>query len=191
MINGDPMGQRWTISFLTLACVLAARAVAAQGSTEVFAGYSYLRDPNHSVLTITAGDDSFRLGWAAGIALPVWRGLVLVGDVSGHYARRTTFVDDVRRSFHAFAAGPRVAARLGAFVPFVEALAGAGVARAEAFGVTAITSGPLLQGGGGVDYRLNRRVGARLQLDYRRITGSSDGRQPTNQFRALAAVVFR
>lgn len=175
-------------------CVLtlcAASASTAQQSFEVFAGYSYLRDPSHSVLTTTSGDDNFPIGWAAGVSHPIWRAVSIVAEASGHYARRTTFDDEVRRSVHAFAAGPRASAAIGPFTEFVEALVGAAVGRAEAFGATATTTGLLLQGGGGIDYPVARRLAARVELDYRRITGSSEGRAPANQLRALAAIVVR
>jgi opacity protein-like surface antigen len=171
--------------------VAAPRGAYAQPSTlEVFAGYSYLHDPSHSVLTATARDNRVPLGWAAGVAAPAWRAISIVGDVSGHYKRKTTFADDVKLTFHTVAAGPRVSARLGPFTEFVEALAGVAIGRGSAFGTSVSATGLLLQGGGGVDYPIAGKLAVRVELDYRRITGDSQGRLPSNQFRAVAAFVI-
>jgi len=184
------------LAFSSLVCALVAAApsiASAQAiprpSIELYGGYSYLRDPGNSVLAATAGDDSFRIGWAAGAARPVWRAIAAVGEASGHYKTRTTFDDDVRLSFHAFLGGPRASMTVGPVIEFVQILAGAVHSRGSAFGVTAATTDLSLQPGGGVDYPLRSRVAARLQLDYRWIKGDGD-RHAASQFRAVAAIVL-
>src|SRR5262245_47788683 len=79
-------------------CALPRRAAAQSSqpaSTEIYGGYSYLRDPGHSILAATSGDDSFPFGWAAGVAHPLWRNVAAVGEVSGHYKTKTTLDEDV------------------------------------------------------------------------------------------------
>jgi hypothetical protein len=170
-------------------CALAQ--TPAPRSIEVFGGYSFLRDPGNSILEASSGDDSYTLGWTAGLARPVWRAVAAVGEVGGHYKTRTTFDTDVTLSFHAVLAGPRVAARIGPLTEFAQVLAGAVHGRGSAFGTTVSVTGLAAQPGGGVDYPLGARLAARLQLDYRWIRGSSDGRPAASQFRAVAALVYR
>jgi hypothetical protein len=177
----------------TILFALPSRTLAqtpAPRSTEVFGGYSFLRDPGNAILDASAGDDNFTLGWTAGLARPVWRAVAAVGEVSGHYKTRTTFDADVTLSFHAFLAGPRVAARIGPLTEFAQVLAGAVHGRGSAFGTTVSVTDLAAQPGGGVDYPLGARLAARLELDYRWIRGS-DGRPSANQFRAVAALVYR
>lgn len=193
MIVGDRM-TRSSNPILMWVCVLgtvlAPRTATAQAPVpEVFAGYSYLTDPSHSVLTATARDAGIPGGWAAGVAVPVWRAISIAGDASGHYKRHTTFVEDVTLTYHAVAAGPRASARIGPFTEFVEVLAGAAIAHGSAFGTTVSTTAFMLQGGGGVDYPLRSRLAVRVELDYRRLTGN-DERRTANQFRAVAAFVI-
>jgi len=156
----------------------------------VYAGYSYLRDPENSILAVTADDNSFRVGWMAGGARRLSRHIAVVGEASGHYKTRTTFDEDVRLSFHAFLGGARASMAFGRFEEFAQALGGAVHASGSAFGLTASKTSLSLQPGGGVDCRLAGHVSARLQLDYRWIKGS-DGGDPSGQFRASAAIVLR
>lgn len=171
-------------------------AAHAQGqltppAIELFGGYTYLRNPGASVLTATEGDDGFPLGWAAGVAWPASRTIAVAGDISGQYKTRTTFDDDVKLAFHAFMAGPRARARIGRVAEFAQILVGAVHAHGSGFGVTTSVTALGVQPGGGVDYPLGSRFAARLELDYRWIKGSSDGRQAANQFRALVGLVYR
>jgi hypothetical protein len=198
MIVGATMSAPYALRQAAV-CALAALAVmsltcptlAQTRPVEVFGGYSYLNDPSHSVLTATARDNAMPLGWAAGVALPVWRAVSIAADLSGHYKHQTTFVDDITLTYHTVAAGPRASARIGPFVEFGEILAGVGIAHGSAFGVSANTTALLLQGGGGLDYPVASRIALRAQLDYRRLTGSDDGRLPANQLRVVAAIVVR
>jgi hypothetical protein len=160
-------------------------------STEVFGGYSYLHDPGSSVLTATVGDDSFPLGWSAGVAQPVWRAVAAVGEVSGQYKTHTTLDGDVKLSFHALMAGPRAAATIGRVGEFAQVLAGAVHAQGSGFGTTVSVTAFAVQPGGGVDYALGSRFAARLELDYRWIQGSQEGRGADSQFRLVVALVYR
>ena len=177
-------------ALLVLALPTTARAQSAEPRFEIYGGYAYLRDPGNSVIAATAGDDSFTLGWSAGVARPVWRAVAAVAEVGGHYKTRTTFEEDINLSFHTAMAGPRATARLGPFEEFAQALAGVVHARGSAFGETVTLNALTLQPGGGVDYPIARRLRARLQLDYRWIRGA-ENREPARQFRAVAGLVFR
>lgn len=180
-----------TLAVLAVPQVAAAQTSPASRPTEIFGGYSFLSDPSQSVLTATAGDKNLPLGWAAGAARPVWRWVSAVGDISGHYKRGTTLDDDVSLSFHAFAGGVRGSAKIARLTEFAQVLAGVARARGSAFSQTVTTTAFLLQAGGGIDYPLRARLAARLQIDYRRIKGSDDGRATAHQFRAVAALVYR
>jgi hypothetical protein len=198
MIVGVHM-QRISRRMAALVCLLSAlalpRAAAGQTqtarSTELFGGYSYLRDPGNSVLTATEGDDSFPLGWNAGVAQPVWRAVAAVGEISGQYKTHTTLDGDVKLSFHAFMAGPRAAAAIGRVAEFAQVLVGAVHGQGSGFGTTVSVTAFAIQPGGGVDYPLGSRFAARLELDYRWIKGSEEGRGAANQFRAVGALVYR
>src|SRR5690349_5841316 len=131
-------------AFRVCACALALsapRRAAAQPPAplplEAYAGYSYLRDPENSILAVTADDDSFRVGWMAGIARQLSAHFAVVGEASGHYKTRTTFDEDVRLSFHAFLGGARASMAFGRFEEFAQALGGAVHASGSAFGLTA------------------------------------------------------
>jgi hypothetical protein len=187
----DARTLRLVVFCVSMALTGARSARAQPAAFEWFAGYSYLKDPSHSVLTATARDDGLPLGWAAGMALPLWRAVSIAADISGHYKRQTTFFDDVSLSYHTLAAGPRASARIGPFVEFGELLAGIAIAHGDAFGVTTHTTALLLQGGGGLDYPFQRRLAIRGEIDYRRLTGSDSGRVPANQLRVVAAIVVR
>ncbi len=186
-----------TKAFAALACALlcagtptVATAQPAQ-SFEVFAGYSYLRDPSTSVLQATATDDSLGLGWVAGVAKPVLPWLAGVAEGGGHYKTKTTFDGDVTLSFHSIMGGARVSAAVGPLVEFGQVLLGVVHARGTAFGATASSTGFAIQPGGGLEYPVGRRLAARVELDYRRIAGSAEGRLRAHQFRAVAAIAYR
>lgn len=192
MIDGASMNRR-SPTVPILVCVLTALALArpAAAQTELYGGYSYLQDPGNSVLAITARDNRFPLGWTAGAAHPLRPWLDVAGEVSGHYKRRSSLDDPVRVSFHAFMAGPRAHAKLGKLTEFAQVLAGVAHGRASAFGLDVSVTALSVQPGAGVDYPLGSRLAARLELDYRWIRNSADGREHASQFRAVAALVYR
>ena len=196
MIVGIPMrpiARTTRIVVCLFALIAAARDAAAQAraSTEVYGGYSFLLDPGNAVLAITARDNKYPLGWAAGVAHPISDWLAAVGEAAGHYKSRTSFNTDVSLSFHSFLGGARASARIGPLTEFVQLLAGAVNGRGSAFGIDVSTTAFAVQPGGGIDYPLTRRLAARLELDYRWIRSTAEGREHASQFRALAAIVVR
>jgi hypothetical protein len=176
---------------MALAAPQSVSAQSVSRPAEVSGGYSYLRDPSHSVLAATAGDAGLPLGWTAGAALPLWQWTSLAGEVSGHYKRGATLDDDVRLSFQTAAIGIRAAAAVARLTEFAQVMAGAAQARGSAFGQTVTTNAFMMQAGGGVDYPLRSRLAARLQFDYRWIRGSDRGRTPAHQLRATAGVAWQ
>jgi hypothetical protein len=199
MIDGVSM-QRRSIAVRIVVCALvtvtAARHASAQqqqqpSPIEIYGGYSFLQDPGNSVLAVTAGADQFRAGWIAGVARPLSSWLAIVGEASGHYKQRQSLDDTVRLSFHALMAGPRASARLGRLTEFAQVLAGAAHGQASAFGIEVATTALSVQPGGGVDVPIGSRWAARLEIDYRWIRSSRDGRESASQLRASAALVFR
>jgi hypothetical protein len=196
MIDGVPMKPRSLpvpIFVCALMLIASARSLHAQTErpTEFFAGYSYLEDPGNAVLAITTRDNQFRLGWTAGVAQPIGTWIALVGEASGHYKRKTSLDDDVHVSFHAFMGGARASARVGRLTEFAQLLAGATHASGSAFGIDAGVTAFSLQPGGGVDFPIASRLSARLELDYRWLRHSAEGREHASQFRAVAAIVYR
>jgi hypothetical protein len=169
----------------------AAAQPPSQSAIEIYGGYSFLRDPGNSVLAVTAGADQFRAGWIAGVARPLSSWLAIAAEASGHYKERQSLDDTVRLSFHAVMAGPRASARIGRLTEFAQVLAGAAHGHASAFGIEVGETALSLQPGGGVDYPLASRWAARLEIDYRWIRSSREGREPAHQLRASAALVFR
>jgi hypothetical protein len=167
----------------------AAALAQPRATTEFFGGYSFLLDSGNGVLAVTVGDDRFPLGWAAGVAQPLSRWLAVVAEAGGQYKTRTTFVDDVRLSYHSLLAGPRARAQIGPLTEFAQVLVGAAHGRAEAFGLTVTGTALSVQPGGGIDYALGSRLAARVELDYRWIRKSAQGRGHASQFRAMAALV--
>ena len=178
-----------------LLALAAAQRVSAQSSPrsplEIYGGYSFLQDPGNSVLAVTAGADQFRAGWIAGVARPLSSWLAVAAEASGHYKERQSLDDTVRLSFHAVMAGPRASARIGHLTEFAQVLAGAAHAHASAFGIDVADTALSLQPGGGVDVPLASRWAARVEVDYRWIRSSREGRESANQLRASAALVFR
>jgi len=181
-----------------IACALiaiTARPMSAQSpprpAIEIYGGYSFLEDPGNSVLAVTAGADRFPAGWIAGVARPLSSWLAIAAEASGHYKERQSLDETVRLSFHAVMAGPRASARVGRLTEFAQVLAGAAHGHASAFGIEVGDTAFSLQPGAGVDVPLASRWAARLEVDYRWIRSSRDGREPANQLRASAALVFR
>jgi len=173
---------------LMLVCALAPWPAAAQ---EVFGGYSYLVDPSASVLQTNANNDALPVGWMAGGAYPIRaRWFSAAGEIGGQRKTRSTVDGDVSLSFLSALAGGRASAQIGRVTEFGQVLYGVVRAHGSAFGVDVTTTSAAIQAGGGVDIPLTRQLSARIEVDYRRLQGSSEGRQPAHQFRAVAAFVY-
>jgi opacity protein-like surface antigen len=175
--------------------------------TEIFGGYSYLRN----------NGNSFN-GWEGQATVNFNRYVGVTADVSGHYRNAIAFAPVTLVSFTAhqhlynFLFGPTITARFGKHAAFGHALFGAahsslntGVNLPIIGGIaTNVTSGTAfaMALGGGVDIGLTRRFAIRAaQLDYvythfnaldalaGGLSSSTSGHQ--NSFRYSGGVVFR
>jgi hypothetical protein len=158
---------------------------------EMYAGYSYLNDPTNSVVAATAGDTSLTAGWVAGAAVPLSGWLSAVAEAGGSYKTLATIDSDVRLSVLSFMAGARASARIGPFIEFGQVLVGAVRGSGSEFGLTVSNTAVALQPGGGLDWPFGRHFASRLELDFRTINASGDGRDRAHQIRAIAALVYR
>lgn len=162
---------------LFLLLLPAAAAASDDPRLELFAGYSYLRS-----------DDRNRHGWIGSGALNLSERFGVEAELAGHYAS----VDAVALRSHSFLAGPRFVPFRGTFTPFLHLLAGA-VRTSQGFdllGVSVSESKSHVGGvaGAGVDYRINDRLGVRVQADLRVVR--ADGKTESDP-RGSAGVVFR
>ncbi|MFI5179692.1 MAG: outer membrane beta-barrel protein [Vicinamibacterales bacterium] len=187
-----PTGTTIVSALVAMMALGAPRASEAQTRPplEVYAGYSYLNDPTNSVVAATAGDNSLRVGWMAGTAVPLSGWLSVVAEAGGNYRTLPTIDSDVRLSVLSFMAGGRASARIGPLTEFGQVLVGAVRGRGSEFGVSVSNTGFALQPGAGLDWPFGHRLAARLELDFRTINASGDGRDRAHQIRAIAALVY-
>jgi hypothetical protein len=167
---------------------MAVPEAAAQSSRfDVSGGYQ----------TTRAADQIFAAGWSADVSSnlnDVWG---IVAEISGTH-REEADADlgaDVTLSIHSFGGGLRWSKRGSRIVPFLQMLAGATrmSAQAEVQGTEIGESvvKVMLQPGGGIEVRLNERLGVVGQADYRRVfLDESDGQSGENQVRVFLGVRF-
>jgi hypothetical protein len=150
-----------TLGFLIVFSCPLSRALAETRPTyELSGGYVYLND-------LRLGT-TFPTGWMAGGAGrigPVWA----AGQLDGSYQSYSLGIGDVHLSVHTLMGGPRISARVGPFVEFGQLLFGVVRGHGSAFGANSSTHHFGLQPGAGLDYPLNERLAARLELDGRLI----------------------
>ena len=153
-----------------LLCYVLAGVAEAQVPTSgnVFLGYSYLNSN-----AANSGGTALN-GWNASLEGKVLPFIGIVADLDGHYGSQNLFVagqfaggsvESTSLAEHDFLFGPRVSAPLGRFRPFAHALIGVShiSESASGFSNSNTSFGDAL--GGGLDYRLMRIVGVRLQAD--------------------------
>lgn len=167
--------------------LIAVPGAAAQPSRfDVSGGYQATR----------TADQTFALGWSADVSSNLNDAWGIVAEVSGT-RRDEADADlgvDVRLSLYSLGAGMRWSGRGAArIVPYLQTLAGATRigAHAEVRGTEIGDSSVkfMLQPGGGVDVRLNERLGLFGQADYRRVfLDDGDGASGENQLRVLLGV---
>jgi outer membrane protein with beta-barrel domain len=182
------------LGLLCGALLLVASAAAAQehASTEVVAGYSYLRaNPN------TSSADSFNLnGGTASVAFYPWHWLGFAADFAGNHVSQigSTNVDN---NLFTYLFGPRV--RLPGtkhFKPFAQTLVGAAHATgATAFAGAGTHNSLALAVGGGLDIPMTRHWGLRaFEVDYLPTwfpESATGGRVVQNNIRVSTGVRFR
>jgi hypothetical protein len=158
--------------------------------------------------------DTLPIGWYADASRNVSRLVAIAVDGSGTYKSETLDLAEpageapfrvhsvAHLRLHGVAAGPRVTASHGRVRPFAQLLAGTirtsnaarvtinGAFRPELSDV--LSRGVFrfaIQPGAGVSIFLSDRIGARVAVDYRRITFASDEVSDVNEIRFAAGVV--
>jgi len=156
------------IGFILLALLMLASVAGAQVPTSgnVFFGYSYYSTNLSSI------DRANTNGWEASVEGKVIPWVGFVADFDSHYGSQnfvvlcpeacSSFSADITE--HNFLFGPRVSFSVGKVRPFAEALFGAGHVSVNN-GVGSDTSFATALGGG-LDYKIIRRVAWRFQGDY-------------------------
>ncbi len=186
---------------LPLVVLVSVLAVAQEVPRyELSTGYAY-GDVDYP--TTTAYGLSPR-GWVGSFSANLRRWAALEAEAGGQYQNETFSLGSVPYSmnagFYSFLAGPRVAYRRGRTSPFVHTLFG--LARTIAYDKASVNAStgtaffPYENGlgaliGGGLDYRVNRRISMRTQADYF-VTQPNGGLGGVtqNNFRLVAGIVF-
>lgn len=186
---------------LPLLVLVSAFAVAQEVPRyELSTGYSY---GNVDYPTSTAYGLSPR-GFVGSVSTNLRQWVAVEGEAGGQYQNENFSVAGVPYSmnagFYSFLAGPRVAYRRGRTSPFAHTLFG--LARTIAYDKATVNAAngtaffPYENGlgaliGGGMDYRVNRRISMRTQADYfvKQPNGGL-GAVSQNNFRLVAGVVF-
>ena len=194
----------WIFPVLLLALAAANGAYAqgiegvrpARAQAEIFGGYSYLES------NTAANNEPIHLnGASAAVGFYVRSWLGLVGD-AGVYHQGNVAASGFSLTVSTFQAGPRLRWRNHTpLTPFGQLLLGAGHAGGTLYtrslgpGLPALGTNNsfVLTGGGGVDWKLNRRAAIRLvQAEYlysQFLNGSGNGNRQDN-LRLSAGIVF-
>jgi opacity protein-like surface antigen len=169
----------FTLAALFLVGVFVS-PLAAQGRGEVAAGYSFLHDQDIS--------ENLRKGWVASVADNVSSWLGIVGEVGGNYKTLSIPGDPPKIRVLTLMGGPRFKAHAyGRVTPFGQVLFGAAWARTTVLDVGDSVRDFAYQPGAGVDFNVTRKVGVRLEGDYRIIRA---GGSNSKESRFVAAAVF-
>ena len=176
-----------------LAIFLFATSATAQIPTRgnVFFGYSYVSADTN------LGDRANLNGWNGSLEGKVLPFVGIVADISGQYGSQNFPVScggvggactiNVNASMHTVVFGPRVSVPILKFTPFGEALFGVSHVSGSTSGYSNSDTSFAEVLGGGVDYRLVRGIGLRLEGDFLQ-TRFFDRTQ--NDFRLSTGVVL-
>lgn len=184
--------MRLICGILFLLTLLAGAAFAQLPSGNVFVGYSYLsadtNTPNRGNLN----------GWEGSVEKRVFPFLGLVGDVSGHYGTEQsnqffTVVGggggfpDTQGKLHSLMVGPRASVSVRGVRPFAHVLVGGAWLSQSLAGNSANDFSFATAVGGGVDFKLTKIAGWRVQGDllHTQLFGSSQ-----NNVRISTGLVF-
>lgn len=194
------------VSIIVFAIVLVGVAAQAQVPTSgnIFGGYSY------TSADLIAGSRSNLNGWNGSLEGKVFPFVGMVADFSGDYGSRTVEVPsgstvcpvgvilpclpmgtssiNVSLHQHNFLFGPRVSFSVGKLRPFAHALFGASHLTESGSGSSASENSFAYALGGGIDYRLMRAIGWRVQADMLQTRFFSTTQ---NDFRLSTGLVFR
>jgi hypothetical protein len=174
-----------------LIVLLAGPSVAQVPSGNVFVGYSYLSaDTNFS-------SRANLNGWEASAEKKIFPFVSLVGDFSGHYGTEQStqliFPPGVggllstQAKLHSFLVGPRVSVSVHGVRPFAHVLVGGALLSQSNLGASANDASFATAVGGGVDFKLMKFAGWRVQGDllHTQLLGSGQ-----NNVRISTGLVF-
>jgi hypothetical protein len=177
------------LAFLTV-CGGAAYAQETPNKIDIFAGYSYVRaNPGP-----TSGDSFSLNGGSASVTYHIRDWVSGVADFGG-YTNGDILGTKVDGTLSTYLFGPRFSYRsYHHFKPFAETLFGVGHAGASiAGGANGSQNAFAMAIGGGVDYRIGRRLSLRpLQVDYllTRFKEGTPNNQTQNNLRASTGIVI-
>ena len=164
------------LAVIALLCFVLAGLAHAQVPTSgnVFFGYSYLSSQ------LVPGNNINLNGWNGSLEGKIFPFVGLVADLDGHYGSGL--------SQHDFLFGPRISASVGKLRPFAHALIGVSHIsdNSDAVSISSTSFADAL--GGGLDYRVARIVGVRLQIDDLQSRSFS---RTQNNFRLSTGLVLR
>jgi hypothetical protein len=180
--------QRIAASLLAMFVFGSAAIAQVPTKGNIFFGYSYLSDQANS------GSRANLNGWNGSLEGKVLPFVGIVADFSGNYGSGNFphccnpgngSPSNVNAHLQTVAFGPRVSAPILKFTPFGEALFG--VSHISGLGSSSDTSFADVLGGG-IDYRLMRGIGLRVEGDLLQTRFFSNTQ---NNFRLSTGIVFR
>jgi hypothetical protein len=167
------------LSALVLALFAAPLTAAAQTEKgNVAVSYGYLHDP----------DLNFPIGWVVAATGNIDRTFAMVGEIGGNYKRIALFRDTLHLRVHSFLGGLKVQGYAAPkVVAFTQVLLGETLFGASAAGEGDSENAFSIQPGAGVDFKLTRNAGIRVQGDYRSSRAQGES---INEFRFAVGGVF-
>jgi opacity protein-like surface antigen len=170
---------------------LPAKAQNESSKLEVYGGYDYARFNVNSNVPGVAPSLTFNGNGGSGqLEYNAERWLGVVGDLAGYGATSTTHGALVGGAF-TYLVGPRVNFRHGKVTLFAQTLFG-GIRTTDGIGRSGPENNLAMTVGGGIDFRVSKRVSVRpVQTEYF-MTKLSDGlNNRQDNFRFSAGIVFR
>lgn len=178
--------------FALLGIALLAKAQEEPSRFDLYGGYYYARvNVNANVPGIAPSATYIGEGGGGQLKYNAKNWLGVVGDLSGFYAT-SAGNGAFAGAFWAYLLGPRVNFRHGKFTPFVQALFG-GVRTTDGIAQSTGTENNFaMTTGGGIDFKLSRRVSLRpIQAEYF-MTKIPDGlKNRQDNLRIGAGIVLR
>jgi hypothetical protein len=186
-----------TLRALVLACVVAvgvAVPAAAQQPLKADAAFSWALLVAQAEL-YTDDYTAIPVGWLGAVSVSLTKNLAVVGEFGGNYKSMTVteygYDIDVDVSEHAFLGGVKIQGDSPKTRPFFQTLFGmsrySGGSSVGDYDVSVSSTGFAIQPGGGVDVFFSKRIGLRIQGDYRFVSGDEGS---SNEFRVAVGVVI-
>jgi Outer membrane protein beta-barrel domain len=166
------------MGFLCLLLPALTQAQLPGGS--IFVGYSYVNSDipfNNPIQFFPNGRTSLN-GWNGSLEVKLLPWIQGVADFGGHYGTQSITLTceviqncgftrvNANANLHTYMFGPQAAITIGKITPYAHALFGWAHTSAHTSGLSAMDSAFSTAIGGGLDYRLIRGLGWRVQGDY-------------------------